>query len=135
MHKDSKILIVDDFPVMRRIIENLWKKNGYINFVHAENGQQGMEKLAQHDDIKFICSDWNMPVLSGLGFLKLTKSDPRFTHIPFLMITAEAKRSQILEAAKCGVDGYIVKPFTEDQLMEKVSKILSRLSKKETILI
>ena len=89
---DMKILVVDDFPTMRRIVKTLMRQNGYTNFVEAEDGAQGFKMLETMPDIEFIVSDWNMPNMTGLEFLKAVRADPRFKHLPFLMVTAEAER-------------------------------------------
>lgn len=127
--RNSKILIVDDFSVMRRIVKNLLKDLGFSEFVEAVDGASAIEAI-QRENPDFICSDWNMPNVTGLDLLKWVKTNPQYKHIPFLMITAEAKRSQILEAAGSGVDGYIVKPFTAQQLNEKINKIIERNQEK-----
>lgn len=126
--KNSLILVVDDFSVMRRIVRGLLKDLGYVNFVEAEDGHKAIEQIKTHN-VEMICSDWNMPNFTGLDLLKWVKTQDEYKHIPFLMITAEAKRSQILEAAQSGVNGYIVKPFTAEQLKEKIDKILARQGK------
>jgi two-component system chemotaxis response regulator CheY len=122
---DMKILVVDDFPTMRRIVKTLMRQNGYSNFVEAEDGQQGMRMLETTPDIEFIVSDWNMPNMTGLEFLKAVRADPRFKHLPFLMVTAEAEKENIIEAVKNGVSNYIVKPFTGATLQEKLAKVFA----------
>jgi two-component system, chemotaxis family, chemotaxis protein CheY len=122
---DMKTLIVDDFPTMRRIVKTLMRQNGYNNFVEAEDGFQGLKSLESTPDIEFIISDWNMPNMSGLEFLKAVRGDSRFAHLPFLMITAESEKDNIVEAVKNGVSNYIVKPFTGTALQEKLNKIFS----------
>ena len=122
---DMKILVVDDFPTMRRIVKTLMRQQGFTNFVEAEDGQQGFKMLETMPDIEFIVSDWNMPNMTGLEFLKAVRADPRFKHLPFLMVTAEAEKENIIEAVKSGVSNYIVKPFTGDTLREKLSKVFS----------
>ncbi len=120
---DTKILIVDDFPTMRRILKTLLRQNGFENFREAEDGQQGYETLQQEDGFDLIISDWNMPNMTGLEFLKAVRADERFKHLPFLMVTAEAEKENIIEAVKCGVSNYIVKPFTGHALKDKLVKI------------
>jgi len=120
-----KILVVDDFPTMRRIVKTLMRQNGYTNFVEAEDGQQGLKMLEATPDIEFVVSDWNMPNMSGLEFLKAVRADPRFKHLPFLMVTAESEKEQIIDAMKNGVSSYILKPFTGATLQEKLAKIFS----------
>jgi two-component system chemotaxis response regulator CheY len=122
---DMKILIVDDFPTMRRFVKTLMRQNGYTNFVEAENGAQGLKALEANPDIEFIVSDWNMPQMSGLEFLKAVRSDQKFSQLPFLMVTAETEKDQIIEAVRNGVSSYIVKPFTGATLQEKLTKIFS----------
>ena len=122
---DMKILVVDDFPTMRRIVKTLLRQNGYTNFVEAEDGVQGFKMLEEIKDIEFIVSDWNMPNMTGLEFLKAVRADARFKHLPFLMVTAEAEKENIIEAVKNGVSNYVVKPFTGATLQEKLSKVFT----------
>lgn len=122
---DMKILVVDDFPTMRRIVKTLMRQNGYTNFVEAEDGVQGLKALDNNPDVEFVVSDWNMPNMSGLEFLKAVRSDARFSHLPFLMVTAESEKEQIIEAVKNGVSSYIVKPFTGAALQDKLTKIFA----------
>ena len=122
---DMKILVVDDFPTMRRIVKTLMRQNGYTNFIEAEDGAQGLKALDINPDVEFVVSDWNMPNMSGLEFLKAVRSDERFNHLPFLMVTAESEKDQIIEAVKNGVSSYIVKPFTGAALQDKLTKIFS----------
>jgi two-component system chemotaxis response regulator CheY len=122
---DMKILVVDDFPTMRRIVKTLMRQNGYSNFIEAEDGVQGMQMLEAMPDIEFIVSDWNMPNMTGLEFLKAVRAHPKFKHLPFLMVTAEAEKENIIEAVKNGVSNYIVKPFTGATLQEKLNKVFA----------
>ena len=122
---DMKILVVDDFPTMRRIVKTLMRQNGYTNFVEAEDGVQGFKMLETTPDIEFIISDWNMPNMTGLELLKAVRADARFKHLPFLMVTAEAEKENIIEAVKSGVSNYIVKPFTGVTLQEKLAKVFA----------
>ena len=122
---DMKILVVDDFPTMRRIVKTLMRQNGYTNFVEAEDGVQGFKMLETTPDIEFIISDWNMPNMTGLELLKAVRADARFKHLPFLMVTAEAEKENIIEALKSGVSNYIVKPFTGVTLQEKLAKVFA----------
>lgn len=124
---DMKILVVDDFPTMRRIVKTLLRQNGYNNFIEAEDGRQAFDTLQSEGDIEFIVSDWNMPNMTGLEFLKKVRADPRFQSIPFLMVTAEAEKENIIEAVKAGVSNYVVKPFTGQTLKEKLAKIYANL--------
>ncbi len=126
---DLKILVVDDFPTMRRIVKTLLKQNGFHNFVDAEDGEIAYKTLKEHGDFELIVSDWNMPNMTGLEFLKTVKADPKFKHVPFLMVTAEAEKENIIEAVKAGVSNYIVKPFTGQALKEKLEKIDAMLKK------
>ncbi len=118
-----KILVVDDFPTMRRIVKTLLKQNGFNNFIEAEDGALGYATLQKEDGIGMVVSDWNMPNMTGLEFLKAVRADARFKHLPFLMVTAEAEKENIIEAVKAGVSNYIVKPFTAQTLKEKLLKI------------
>lgn len=128
---DLKILVVDDFPTMRRIVKTLLKQNGFHNFMEAEDGQEGYRLLKEEGDFEMIVSDWNMPHMTGLEFLKAVRADPKFKHLPFLMVTAEAEKENIIEAVKAGVSNYIVKPFTGQALKEKLDKIDQTLKKQK----
>ena len=126
--KNMKFLVVDDFSTMRRIVRNLLKELGFTNVDEAEDGQVALHKLkTQHFD--FIVSDWNMPNMTGLELLKALRADQQLKHLPFMMITAEAKRENIIEAAMAGASGYIVKPFTAATLEEKLNKVFQNMSK------
>lgn len=127
-NKDMKILVVDDFPTMRRIVRSLLKELGFNNVEEAEDGRDGLNKL-KADGIDFVISDWNMPNLDGLDMLKQIRSDDDLKALPVLMITAEAKKENIIAAAKAGASGYIVKPFTAATLEEKLDKILEKMGK------
>jgi two-component system, chemotaxis family, chemotaxis protein CheY len=120
-----KMLVVDDFATMRRIIINLLKELGYTNFEQASDGVEALS-IVKSKQIDFIVSDWNMPNMTGIDFLKAVRADTQLSEMPFLLVTAEAKRSQIFEAAEAGTDGYIVKPFTAETLKEKLNKIVER---------
>lgn len=121
--KKIKILVVDDFATMRKVIRNLLKQIGYENVVEAENGQVAL-RLLKSQKIDFIVSDWNMPTMSGLELLKAVRADADLSKTPFLMITAEALKENVVEAVKAGVNNYIVKPFTAEVLEEKIKKII-----------
>ncbi len=125
MSKDMKFLVVDDFSTMRRIIKNLLNDLGYANVVEADDGQTALPIL-QGGGIDFLITDWNMPGMPGLDLLKAVRADPKLAKLPVLMLTAEAKREQIIEAAKAGVNGYVIKPFTAATLKEKIDKILEQ---------
>jgi len=120
-----KFLVVDDFSTMRRIIKNLLNDLGYANVVEADDGQTALPIL-QGGGIDFLITDWNMPGMPGLDLLKAVRADPKLAKLPVLMLTAEAKREQIIEAAKAGVNGYVIKPFTAATLKEKIDKILEQ---------
>lgn len=127
--KNMRFLVVDDFSTMRRIVRNLLKELGFTNVDEAEDGQVALHKLkTQHFD--FIVSDWNMPNMTGIELLKAVRADQQLKHLPFMMITAEAKRENIIEAAMAGASGYIVKPFTAATLEEKMNKIFQNLAAK-----
>ncbi|WP_028536124.1 chemotaxis response regulator CheY [Paludibacterium yongneupense] len=126
--KNIRFLVVDDFSTMRRIVRNLLKELGFTNVDEAEDGQVALHKLkTQHFD--FIVSDWNMPNMTGIELLKAVRADTQLKHLPFMMITAEAKRENIIEAAMAGASGYIVKPFTAATMEEKMNKIFQALEK------
>lgn len=127
VHKNIKILVVDDFPTMRRIIKNLLKDLGYENVDEAEDGQMGLEKL-RNGNFEFVVSDWNMPNLDGLEMLKQIRADASLSSLPVLMVTAEAKKENIIAAAQAGANGYVVKPFTAATLEEKLNKIFEKMA-------
>lgn len=120
-----KVLVVDDFPTMRRIVKNLLKQLGFENIEEAENGEDAFRKL-KSGDFGLVVSDWNMPVMEGIELLKKVRNDPQLKDIPFLMVTAEAEKEKVIEAIKAGVDNYIVKPFTGEVLKEKLEKIAQK---------
>jgi len=126
LNKDMKILVVDDFSTMRRIIKNLLRDLGMTNVLEADDGQTALPILKQ-GGIDFLVTDWNMPGMTGIDLLKEVRSDPNLAHMPVLMVTAEAKKEQIIAAAQAGVNGYVVKPFTAAVLKEKIDKIFERL--------
>ena len=126
MDKDMKILIVDDFSTMRRIIKNLLRDLGFTNTSEADDGQTALPML-QSGKYDFLVTDWNMPGMQGIDLLKAVRSDPELASLPVLMVTAESKRDQIVEAAQAGVNGYVVKPFTAQTLKEKIDKIFERI--------
>lgn len=126
MDTNMKILIVDDFSTMRRIIKNLLRDLGYTNTQEADDGITALPML-QSDNFQFLITDWNMPGMQGIELLKNLRKDPKLAKLPVLMVTAEQKREQIVEAAQAGVNGYIVKPFTAVTLKEKIEKIFERL--------
>ena len=121
---NMKILVVDDFSTMRRIVKNILKQLGYENVEEAENGADAYER-AKAGDIAFIITDWNMPIMDGLGFLKKIRSDAQIRNLPVLMVTAEAEKEKVVAAIQAGVNNYIVKPFTAATLKDKMDKIFS----------
>lgn len=121
-----KILIVDDFSTMRRIIKNLLRDLGFNNTQEADDGNTGLPML-QTGNFDFLITDWNMPGMTGLDLLKAVRADTKLANLPVLMVTAEAKKEQIVMAAQAGVNGYIVKPFTAQTLKEKIDKIFERI--------
>jgi two-component system, chemotaxis family, chemotaxis protein CheY len=128
MDKGMKILVVDDFPTMRRIVRNLLKELGYSNVDEAEDGAAGLARL-RSGSYEFVISDWNMPNLDGLAMLKEIRADANLAHLPVLMVTAESKKENIIAAAQAGASGYVVKPFTAATLDEKLNKILEKMAK------
>lgn len=127
MNKDMKILIVDDFSTMRRITKNLLRELGFNNTHEADDGLTALPML-QSGGFDFLITDWNMPGMEGLELLKIVRKDASLKTTPVLMVTAESKRELIMEAAKSGVNGYIVKPFTAATLQEKIEKIFARIN-------
>jgi len=121
-----KILIVDDFSTMRRIIKNLLRDLGFNNTEEADDGNTGLPKL-QSGNFDFLVTDWNMPGMTGIDLLRAVRADDKLKELPVLMVTAEAKKEQIVMAAQEGVNGYIVKPFTAQTLKEKIDKIFERI--------
>jgi two-component system chemotaxis response regulator CheY len=120
-----KVLVVDDMSTMRRIVKNVLKQIGFSDMVEAENGQDALSKL-KVDDIGLIVSDWNMPVMQGIELLREVRADVELKHIPFLMVTAEAQKENIIEAVQAGVSNYVVKPFTPEALKGKLEKIFAK---------
>jgi len=123
--KNMKFLVVDDFSTMRRIVRNLLKELGYTNVDEAEDGAVALQKL-KGGNFQFVVTDWNMPVMTGIELLRAIRADATLKHLPVLMITAEAKKENIIEAAQSGASGYIVKPFTAATLEEKMIKIFEK---------
>ncbi len=121
-----KILVVDDFSTMRRIVRNLLKELGYTNVDEAEDGAIALQKL-NGGGFEFVVTDWNMPNMDGLTLLQTVRSTPSLKYLPVLMITAEAKKENIIAAAQAGASGYIVKPFTSATLAEKLTKIFEKM--------
>ena len=123
-----KFLVVDDFSTMRRIVRNLLKELGFQNVDEAEDGVVALSKL-RGSQFDFVVSDWNMPNMTGIDLLKEIRADDNLKHLPVLMVTAEAKKENIVSAAQAGANGYIVKPFTAATLEEKLNKIFQNVSK------
>jgi two-component system chemotaxis response regulator CheY len=119
-----KILVVDDFSTMRRIVKNLLQELGYSDITEADDGNTALPML-KAGAFEFLITDWNMPGMPGLDLLKAVRADGKLSKLPVLMLTAEAKREQIIEAAQAGVSGYVIKPFTAQTLKEKIDKILA----------
>jgi two-component system, chemotaxis family, chemotaxis protein CheY len=126
VNKNMKILIVDDFSTMRRIIKNLLRDLGFTNTDDADDGTTALPML-KTGNFDFLVTDWNMPGMQGIDLLKAVRQDPELSSLPVMMVTAESKKDQIIEAAQAGVNGYIVKPFTAQTLKEKIEKIFERL--------
>ena len=126
MDKNMKILVVDDFSTMRRIVKNLLVELGCSNISEADDGSTAWPIL-ERGGIDFLVTDWNMPEMPGIDLLKAVRANPDTASIPVLMVTAEAQREQIMEAAQAGVNGYVVKPFTAETLKEKIDKVFERL--------
>ena len=124
--KNLRFLVVDDFATMRRIVRNLLQDLGYKHIEEAEDGQDALNKL-RSGEFDFVVSDWNMPNIDGLELLKIIRADTGMAKMPVLMVTAEAKRENIIAAAQAGANGYIVKPFTAATLEEKLDKIFEKL--------
>ncbi|MBF0228411.1 MAG: chemotaxis response regulator CheY [Desulfamplus sp.] len=123
MNTSIKVLIVDDFATMRRILKNILKQIGFKNLLEADDGTTAMEAL-EKNDIDLVISDWNMPKMTGLELLKWVRANKRYAKTPFLMVTAEAQKQNVIEAVQAGVSNYVVKPFTAEAISEKLKKIL-----------
>jgi len=123
-----KVLVVDDFETMRKIIKNVLKQINIVDVLEAENGKQALTVL-KNNSADLIISDWIMPEMTGIDFLKACKADETIRKIPFIMVTAEAQKDNIMEAIKSGVDNYIVKPFTPDKLREAIDKAKAKVGK------
>ena len=126
MDKGMKVLVVDDFSTMRRIIKNLLRELGFTNTVEADDGSTALP-IRTGGGIDFLITDWNMPGMPGIELLNAVRGDDDLKNLPVLMVTAEAKREQIVQAAQAGINGYIVKPFTAQTLQQKIEKIFERV--------
>ena len=124
----TRFLVVDDFSTMRRIVRNLLKELGFANLVEAEDGAVALQKL-KSSPFDFVVTDWNMPNMDGLTLLQNIRRTPELKHLPVLMITAEAKKENIIAAAQAGASGYVVKPFTAATLAEKLDKIFEKMGR------
>ena len=122
MDPNMKILVVDDFATMRKVVRNMLRQLGCENVTEAENGEEGF-RAAQAGEFGLIVSDWNMPVMTGLEFLKAVRSEEKTKSTPFLMVTAEALKENIIQAIQSGASNYIVKPFTPQVFEEKLKAI------------
>ena len=125
MDLNMKVLIVDDFATMRRIVKNILRQIGFTDITEADNGKSALNAL-KRDKYGLILCDWNMPEMTGLDLLKTVKSDDTLKDIPFVMVTAEAEKDNIVVAVKEGVSNYIVKPFTAETVTEKLEKIFGK---------
>jgi two-component system chemotaxis response regulator CheY len=119
---NMKVLVVDDFSTMRRIVKNTLRQIGFTQIEEAEDGQKAFDRLMS-EKFDFVVSDWNMPNMTGIDLLRKVRAEPTLKHLPFLMVTAEAKQENVVEAIKAGVSNYIVKPFTVATLQDKIAKI------------
>lgn len=126
VRKNISILVVDDFGTMRRIIRGVLQEAGFRNIVEADDGLTAWP-IIKSGRVDFVITDWNMPGMQGIDLLKMIRADTETAHLPVLMVTAEQKKVQIVEAAQAGVNGYIVKPFTKQTLVEKLEKVFERL--------
>jgi len=123
MNRNLKFLIVDDYSTMRRVVKNQLHELGYANVAEADDGSTALPQL-HAGDVDFLITDWNMPGMHGLDLLKAVREHEKLAHLPVLMLTAEARREQIVTAVQAGVDGYVIKPFTAVTLKDKIDKIL-----------
>ncbi len=126
----TKILIVDDMSTMRKIVMKACQAIGFTDFADAADGSLAFEALERHPNVGLIISDWNMPNCSGLDFLRKVRGDARFKTLPFILVTAEAEKEQIIEAIKAGVNGYVVKPFSPDVLAKRLGEVHSKIKQK-----
>lgn len=122
MDLSMKILVVDDFATMRRILKNILKQIGFTDLHEADDGSTALEEL-KRSKYDLIIADWNMPKMTGIELLRAVRASDEYKDIPFLMVTAEAQKQNVIEAVKAGVSNYVVKPFTADQISEKLKKI------------
>jgi two-component system, chemotaxis family, chemotaxis protein CheY len=125
MDVKMKVLVVDDFSTMRRIVKNILRQLGFENILEADDGMSALDVL-RSQSVDFIISDWNMPRLSGMELLKAVRTSEEWKDLPFLMVTAEGQKENVIEAVKAKVSNYIVKPFTPETLAEKIKKIFEK---------
>lgn len=123
--KDLKILVVDDFRSMRSLIKNILRKLGYLKVYEAEDGDKAW-KMLQEEEIELVISDWNMPRMKGIDLLRKVRESEEFANLPFVMVTAEGMKENVVEAIKAGVSGYIVKPFSPQSLQDKIQKVFAK---------
>jgi len=124
MDLNMKVLIVDDFATMRRILKNIMKQIGFSDITEADNGKNAL-KILKSQEIDLILCDWNMPEMAGIEVLNTVRGDDELKNTPFIMVTAEAQKENILEAVKAGVSSYVVKPFTAETVEQKLQKVFS----------
>jgi two-component system chemotaxis response regulator CheY len=125
INNDLKILVVDDFRSMRSLIKNILRKLGYQRVFEAEDGDQAW-KMLQEEEIELVISDWNMPRMKGIDLLRKVRESDEFANLPFVMVTAEGMKENVVEAIKAGVSGYIVKPFSPQSLQDKIQKVFAK---------
>ena len=123
MDTSIKVLVVDDFATMRRILKNILKQIGFKNLVEADDGTTAWDVL-EEQKVDLVLADWNMPKMTGLELLKKVRASEKYAKVPFLMVTAEAQKQNVIEAVQAGVSNYVVKPFTAEAISEKLEKIL-----------
>jgi two-component system chemotaxis response regulator CheY len=122
-----RVLVVDDFATMRKIVRNILKQIGFENIAEAEDGNAALQ-LLKNDNFGLVVSDWNMPNMNGIELLRAIRQNPQLSHLPVLMVTAEGLKENVLEAVKAGVNNYVVKPFTAEVLQEKIEAIFKKLA-------
>lgn len=122
-----KVLVVDDFATMRKIVRNILKQIGFDNLIEAEDGQAALQVL-KNETVGLVVTDWNMPNMNGLELLEKIRTDPKTAHLPVLMVTAEGLKENVVAAVKAGVNNYVVKPFTAEILQEKIEQIFKKLA-------
>ncbi|MDH4193930.1 MAG: chemotaxis response regulator CheY [Nitrospirota bacterium] len=126
-----KVLVVDDMSTMRRIVKNVLRQIGFSDIIEAENGQDALTKL-KAGGFGLVVSDWNMPVMQGIELLRAVRADAELKALPFLMVTAEAQKENLIEAVQAGVSNYVVKPFTAEVLQGKLEKVFANLQSPKT---